>query len=103
MPVGEGRSVSPRGRPTRLLYHEASGLNAEPEWVEEFLFHVRRTARDGRVNVKLCCQLASVYREKPYYSRRLPGYERLRAEWAMAVQRARQVRERRERVSHSAQ
>lgn len=76
-------------------------MNPEPEWVEVFLAHVRRTARDGRVNVKLCCQLANVYREKPYYSRRLAGYERLREEWALAVLRARQVRERAERVSHS--
>ena len=103
MLVGEGRSNPWGERATRIFYHREHRVSQEQDWVDEFLFHVRRTANQGRINVKLCCQLATVYREKPYYCRRLPGYERLREEWALAVQRARTVRARKERVSHSPQ
>lgn len=67
-------------------------MNPEPEWVETFLFHLRRTARNGRVNVQLSAELACIYRMRAYRMRLKPDGERLRREWDSAVEKARQVR-----------
>lgn len=64
-------------------------MNAEPEWVEDFLANLRRTANSGRVNVRLCCQLTCTYPMLVYRFRRTPEGERLRAEWDKAKEKAR--------------
>lgn len=64
-------------------------MSAEPEWVEEFLFYLRRTVRNGRVNVRKSADMAGVLRMTLYRFRSAPGGERLRKEWDLIALRAR--------------
>ena len=72
-------------------------MNGEAWWVDSFLLELRKTASGSRLNVTLAAERAGIYRELPYYSRRLPGFERLRREWDMIALRARAG----EKISHS--